>query len=209
VKQANRETQIAPPGEPRLSSHLFCLHYSHIAIYKNNDTAQYNNNTAIIIFNIFPCFLNNILNAEPSNAQHIEPVNPTNANKNAKNTSIGSSSKYTNMYEDIAVIPSIIILGLINCSNAPIKKLPPVFLILCALGGTNVLMIKYTMYEAPNIFIGSCIFGTNEYKTVENIKHKIITTKNPASIPKLKTIPFLKPTFFALFIAIILFGPGV
>jgi hypothetical protein len=44
---------------------------------------------------------------------------------------------------------------------------------------------------------------------VENIKHKIITTKKPANIPKLKTIPFLKPTFFALFIDIILFGPGV
>jgi hypothetical protein len=44
---------------------------------------------------------------------------------------------------------------------------------------------------------------------VENIKHKIITTKKPANIPKLKTIPFLKPTFFALFIDIILLGPGV
>jgi hypothetical protein len=57
-------------------------------IYRNNDTAQYNNNIAIIIFNTFPCLLNNILNIEPNNAQHIVPVNPTNANKNAKNTNI-------------------------------------------------------------------------------------------------------------------------
>jgi hypothetical protein len=57
--------------------------------------------------------------------------------------------------------------------------------------------------------MGSCILGTSAYKTVEKIKHKIITTKKPANIPKLKTSPFLKPTFLALFIDIILFGPGV
>jgi hypothetical protein len=38
---------------------------------------------------------------------------------------------------------------------------------------------------------------------------KSLQQKKPVSIPKLKTIPFLKPTFFALFIDIILFGPGV
>jgi hypothetical protein len=52
---------------------------------------QYNNNIAIIIFNILPCLINNILNNEPNNAQHSVPANPTNANKNAKNTNIGSS----------------------------------------------------------------------------------------------------------------------
>jgi hypothetical protein len=61
----------------------------------------------------------------------------------------------------------------------------------------------------PNIFMGSCILGTSVYKTVENIRHKIITTRNPVNIPKLNAIPFLKSTFFALFIDIILFGPGV
>jgi hypothetical protein len=62
---------------------------------------------------------------------------------------------------------------------------------------------------APKIFIGSCILGTIVYKTVENNKHKIITTKNPVNMPKLKFMPFLNPTFFALFIDIILLGPGV
>jgi hypothetical protein len=53
--------------------------------------AQYNNNIAIIIFNIFPCLLNNILNIDPNNTQHSVPVHPTNVNKNAKNTNIGTS----------------------------------------------------------------------------------------------------------------------
>jgi hypothetical protein len=55
----------------------------------------------------------------------------------------------------------------------------------------------------------NCILGTTVYKTVENIKHKIITIKKPVNIPKLNIMPFLKPTFLALFIDIILFGPGV
>jgi hypothetical protein len=59
----------------------FCL--LSLCSYKNNDTAQYNNNIAIIILSIFPCLLNTILNNEPNNAQHIEPVNPTNDNKKA------------------------------------------------------------------------------------------------------------------------------
>jgi hypothetical protein len=101
------------------------------------------------------------------------------------------------------------ILGFINCNNAPTKKLPLLFLISCAFDGTNVFIIKYTIYAAPNTFMGSCILGINVYKTVENTKHKIITTKKPANIPRLKTIPLLKPTFFVLFIDIILFGPGV
>jgi hypothetical protein len=44
---------------------------------------------------------------------------------------------------------------------------------------------------------------------VEKIKHNIITTKKPVRIPKLNGMAFLNPTFFALFIDIILFGPGV
>jgi hypothetical protein len=72
-------------------SNLFYFHCFYILIYKNNDTAQYNNNTVIIIFNIFLCLLNNILNTDPNNAQHSVPVKPTNANKNAKNTNIGTS----------------------------------------------------------------------------------------------------------------------
>jgi hypothetical protein len=47
--------------------------------YKNNDTAQYNSNTAIITFTIFPCWLNTMLHIEPNNAQHSVPVNPINA----------------------------------------------------------------------------------------------------------------------------------
>jgi hypothetical protein len=59
--------------------------------YKNNDTAQYSNNIAIIIFSIFPCLLNTMLNNEPNNAQHIVPVNPTNDNKNANAINMGIS----------------------------------------------------------------------------------------------------------------------
>jgi hypothetical protein len=51
--------------------------------------------------------------------------------------------------------------------------------------------------------------GTAVNSTVENIKHKTITIKKPVNIPRLNTMLFLKPTFFALFIDIILFGPGV
>jgi hypothetical protein len=47
------------------------------------------------------------------------------------------------------------------------------------------------------------------YNTVENIKHNIITIEKPAKMPKLNIMPFLNPTFVALFIDIILLGPGV
>jgi hypothetical protein len=57
--------------------------------------------------------------------------------------------------------------------------------------------------------MGNCIFGTIVYKTDEKIRHNIITTKKPKKIPKLNIMPFLKPTFLALFMDIMLFGPGV
>jgi hypothetical protein len=57
--------------------------------------------------------------------------------------------------------------------------------------------------------MGNCILGTIVYKTVEKIRHKTITMESPVNIPKLNTMPFLNPTFLALFIDIILFGPGV
>jgi uncharacterized membrane protein YjjB (DUF3815 family) len=113
------------------------------------------------------------------------------------------------MKDDIAVIPYIIIFGFINCNAAPIKKLPELLFVSCSLEGKKVFMIKYTIYAAPNIFIGSCIFGIIVYKTEEKIKHRSITKKKPAKIPKLNIMPFLKPTFLALFMDIILFGPGV
>jgi hypothetical protein len=59
--------------------------------HKNNDAAQYSNNNTIIIFTTFPCLLNNILNNEPNNAQHIVPVNPINVSKSAKNSNMGIS----------------------------------------------------------------------------------------------------------------------
>jgi len=56
----------------------------------NNDIMQYSNNRAMIIFRIFPCFMNRILNNEPNNAQAFNAVNPTNAKKteNSSNTGI-------------------------------------------------------------------------------------------------------------------------
>jgi hypothetical protein len=51
--------------------------------------------------------------------------------------------------------------------------------------------------------------GTILYKTAENNKHNIIPIKNPVNIPKLNIMPFLKPTFLALFIAIILAVAGI
>jgi len=65
------------------------------------------------------------------------------------------------------------------------------------------------MYAAPNIFIGNCTFGITLYKNEEKNKHNSITKKLPISIPKLNFIPLLNPNLFALFIDIILFGPGV
>jgi len=53
------------------------------------------------------------------------------------------------------------------------------------------------------------IFGINIYKKVEKTTLNVITTIPPIKPPKQKINPFLKPVFFALFIAIILFGPGV
>jgi hypothetical protein len=57
--------------------------------------------------------------------------------------------------------------------------------------------------------MGNCIRGILVYNTAEKTVHNTITINIPAKIPQLKTIPFLKPTFAALFIDIILFGPGV
>jgi hypothetical protein len=57
--------------------------------------------------------------------------------------------------------------------------------------------------------MGNCIRGILVYNTVEKIVHNTITINIPAKIPQLKTIPFLKPTFAALFIDVILLGPGV
>jgi len=50
----------------------------------NSEMIQYNNNSAIIIFRIFPCFSNIMLNIEPNAAQHSVDINPVNASKNAK-----------------------------------------------------------------------------------------------------------------------------
>jgi hypothetical protein len=61
------------------------------SFHKNNDTMQYSNNTIIIAFNIFPCLLNNILNIDPNNAQHIVLANATNANKKSNAIKTGTA----------------------------------------------------------------------------------------------------------------------
>ena len=83
------------------------------------------------------------------------------------------------------------------------------FFVECSFWGIIVLMIKKNIYAAPNIFIGSCIFGIMLYRILENIKHSIITIKIPVNMPALNGMLFLKPAFFAAFIDIMLLGPGV
>ena len=59
------------------------------------------------------------------------------------------------------------------------------------------------------IFMGRAIFGMSVKRLLENIMHAIIAKEKPANMPKLKGMQRLKPTFAALFIDIILLGPGV
>jgi len=117
--------------------------------------------------------------------------------------------KCGNINDDIAVMPYSTTLGLINCSNIAIKKVPLLVLTSWLLAGTSVFTIRYAMYSAPRIFIKNWILGTTLYKNEETNRHSIISIKPPVKTPRLKLMPFLKPTFFALFIDMILFGPGV
>jgi len=75
--------------------------------------------------------------------------------------------------------------------------------------GKSVLIIKKVIYAAPTIFIGNWIFGTRLYRKDENSIHRIISMQHPENTPKLNLKLFLKPSFLAIFIVTILFGPGV
>jgi hypothetical protein len=57
--------------------------------------------------------------------------------------------------------------------------------------------------------MGSCMRGMIAYNALEKITHNAITIKKPVNNPRLKTMLFLKPKTFALFMDMILLGPGV